>query len=722
MEGDPRISAVRKVLIAALFAVLTLSVSSWFFMSMGKFTDGSLCAPLDDSFIYFQYARGLAEGRGLSYSPGDGPTTGATSFLYTLMLALGYRLGATGDRLILFGFVLGSCFLFLSSLLLAKTVESFSNWIAGAGAGVLFLLNGHMLWSYLSGMEVGLFGSTMLLTLFLLQKEKSGGSFYGTSLAAAVMGWSRPEGFFLSIPVAAVVLVLSRSRSRGERTAVVAISLLGGLQFLLNFGLTGGFASTGTQAKSVFFAQEPDVFAAYMRRFLELPYFVLNVFLTNFNSLSFGPKWAWAAGFFLKTGLVLAGLGFSLVRRHRNPVALVLLSWVFLSLFLSLVPWAWDVHFHRYQAPFFPVFLILACAGFGMLAEEAGRKVGTVPVQERSGLGTSDGRPAAGPLRVPAVGARVAPTVLSVCSLCIVFGVAGVSFFGSAKRTARIYSHNCENIFHQQVRVGNWLESNTASDAIVGVNDAGAISYVGRRRTYDFVGITTPGQAINWRSGIGSVIEALESLPQEKLPDLLAVYPNWLPFLVSSRIARDEIFRAHLDLNTICGGSDKVVYVPDWSLLHSGGIPPRIPEIRGLGLVDEVDVADLTSESRHSYRVLGAWRSVANVLEESGGKTTLDGGRTVFNGEKMTVRCLPGKEMFIVGRLDDRSTGVNLSVRQTIVGAAVPVMEASKWSYAVARVPREMIRSDRLEVTARRGRGAGGSEKSYGSYHYWFLQ
>ena len=713
MEGPARNDAVRRLLIATLLAALTLSVSSWFFLSAGKFTDGRLCAPLDDSFIYFQYAHRLADGHGLSYSPGDAPTTGATSVLYTLLLALGYRLGAAGGNLILYGFVLGSCFLFLSSLLLARVVQSLSNWVAGTAAAILFLLNGHVLWSYLSGMEVGLFGSTLLLTLFMLQNERAKGRFYGTAVAAALMGWSRPEGIFLAAPVAITLLVISRGRPRAERIGVFVIALLGALQFPLNFVLTGSFLSTGSQVKSVFFTQEPDIRAAYMRRFLELPYFVLNLFLTDFHSSSFGPRWAAVAGLFLKLGSAAAALGFLFVRKHRTPAALVLLSWVFLSLFLSLIPWAWDVHLHRYQMPYFPVFLVLACAGLGMLAEgAAGRS--RFPAE-----GSPTAEPTFGARSSrPADGARTA----ALAVLCVLFALAGVSFFGTAKRMARIYAHNCENIFHQQVSVAEWIRANSGDRFRVGLNDAGAIAYVSGRRTYDFVGLTTPGQAMNWRSGIGSIVEALEDLPEDRLPDLLAIYPNWLPFLVSSGMARDELFRAHLDLNTICGGTDKVVYLPDWSLLRSGHPVPPVPRTPAPKLMDEVDVADLASEARHSYRVIGTWRSTAKVLEDASGKTALDGGRIVFAGERMTVRCVPGKELKIVARLDDRSAGIALHLRGTMAGYSTLQKQPLKWSYATFTVPAGLVKSNRLEVTVRRGRTPAGQEKSYGSYHYWFLQ
>jgi hypothetical protein len=312
--------------------------------------------------------------------------------------------------------------------------------------------------------------------------------------------------------------------------------------------------------------------------------------------------------------------------------------------------------------------------------------------------------------------------MLSLAVLCIVFILAGAAFFGTAKRMARIYAHNCENIFHQQVKVARWIQANTGDDVRVGLNDAGAIAYVGGRKTYDFVGLTTPGQAMNWRSGIGSIVEALEDLPKDELPDLLAIYPNWLPFLVSSGMAREEVFRAHLDLNTICGGTDKVVYLPDWNLLHSGDLAPSSPQIQALKVVDEVDVADLASEARHSYCVIGTWRSVANVLEDASGKTALDGGRIVFDGERMTVRCLPRKDLTIVARLDDRSAGIALHLRGTVVGFSTPERQTLRWSYAVLKVPAGLIKSNRLGLTIRRGRTPGGQEKSYGSYHYWFLQ
>src|SRR2546428_9763963 len=49
-------------------------------------TGGELSLPLDDSFIYLQYAPAIAQGHPFVYTPGNAPTTGATSLLWPFLL------------------------------------------------------------------------------------------------------------------------------------------------------------------------------------------------------------------------------------------------------------------------------------------------------------------------------------------------------------------------------------------------------------------------------------------------------------------------------------------------------------------------------------------------------------------------------------------------------------------------------------------------------------
>ena len=89
-----------------------------FAASMLYHTGGRLALPLDDSFIYFQYARQAAEGHFLEYNTGAKPTAGATSLLYTLLLVPGFWLGLNGMGIALYALALGVVWLGLSARLL----------------------------------------------------------------------------------------------------------------------------------------------------------------------------------------------------------------------------------------------------------------------------------------------------------------------------------------------------------------------------------------------------------------------------------------------------------------------------------------------------------------------------------------------------------------------------------------------------------------------------
>jgi hypothetical protein len=56
-------------------------------------------APLDDVFIHFDFARSAARGYPFQWSEGNGYSSGGTSLLYPLVLALGYRIGYDGQQL-----------------------------------------------------------------------------------------------------------------------------------------------------------------------------------------------------------------------------------------------------------------------------------------------------------------------------------------------------------------------------------------------------------------------------------------------------------------------------------------------------------------------------------------------------------------------------------------------------------------------------------------------
>ncbi|NNE44707.1 MAG: hypothetical protein HKN12_10890, partial [Gemmatimonadetes bacterium] len=92
-------------------AALVFLIGIAFLASMLVATGGRPSLPLDDSFIYFQYARQAAAGEFFSYHPGDAATTGSTSVPWMLILALGALLGMNGKAMIFVAMGLAGVFL-----------------------------------------------------------------------------------------------------------------------------------------------------------------------------------------------------------------------------------------------------------------------------------------------------------------------------------------------------------------------------------------------------------------------------------------------------------------------------------------------------------------------------------------------------------------------------------------------------------------------------------
>src|SRR5690606_21994839 len=128
---------------------------------------GEFVLPLDDVYIHFQYARQMANGQPYIYNPGQPPTSGATSFLYPYVLAVGYLLGFQGLNLGLWAMGIGALALLGSLWLVYRLVKTYDapDWLAVAAA-LIFGLTGPVSWHYMSGMETGLMLVFTLATLY----------------------------------------------------------------------------------------------------------------------------------------------------------------------------------------------------------------------------------------------------------------------------------------------------------------------------------------------------------------------------------------------------------------------------------------------------------------------------------------------------------------------------------------------------------------------------
>src|SRR6187399_474656 len=167
-----RYEALAYTLIAA---IITLAVASRFYGSLRLQTlhalnwaeptafdkwvsegRGPWSAPLDDVFIHFDFARSAARGSPFQWSEGNGYSSGGTSLLYPLLLALGYRAGLRELDLMQWAAIVacvGTFGLLLGARRLMRELPRPASYLLPFGLLSVGALN----WSLFSGMEVALF-------------------------------------------------------------------------------------------------------------------------------------------------------------------------------------------------------------------------------------------------------------------------------------------------------------------------------------------------------------------------------------------------------------------------------------------------------------------------------------------------------------------------------------------------------------------------------------
>ena len=561
----------------ACFACVTLGLGLWAGSSVLAASGGSLGAPLDDSYIHFQFARSFARFRPFEYVPGLARVPGATSLLWPALLTPAIWLGASGTGLVGLTWVLGfgslfgqACEVYLGALRFLSRPLAFA-------AGLLVLAFSANTWFAASAMEVVPLGFVLLRSARRAAEFLEGRRCVWRKrellLLACAAVLLRPEGAIAALCVAAA-FALSGKATRPHAAAALLAPLL---VPLVNWLFTGSAAQTTTLAK--WLPTNPY----YQGRLGSAVLANLQLF---YGTLLDGRQWSWT---FIPEGyrwLALASLPalwLAAARRGARAHA-AFLCLVALGMLIPTTYETFLVNRLRYLWPFSGPWL-LGLAALGELL--------------------------AAPL------ARLRPR-LALLGLAVP-ALAGFGFAQLAPISVADLAQSAAAIGAQQVSLGHWAAEHLPADARVGVNDAGAITFYSGRRTFDIVGLTTRGEARYWVAGPGSRFEHYERLPRAVLPTHFIVYPEWfgIPNLLGEPLMERRVEGA-----TILGGPSMVAFRADYSSLGSGA-QPRL-DVGTRPLLDELDVADLESEARHGY-VLGAASSQDDIVESLGGR--VDGGR-----------------------------------------------------------------------------------------------
>ncbi len=528
-EGAPQGVARR----AVLFAAATVAV----YFVAELFVLGEPTFPLDDPWIHLQFARNLAAGEGMSYQEGR-QVAGSTAPLWTLLLAPAAPWTGIGP---LWAKLLGIAFHLAGVAALVAVCRCWRlSRFTSTLAAVFMATSPWLLWSALSGMEIPLFVLLCLLGTRAHMLDLEPGVADPAALPAATI-WlalaalARPEGLLL-LALSWLDRALELRRSPGEearlglrrgsavdrrvllRHGVAAASILGPVA-LYNALISGSVFPTTLGVKT-------EAATRVLPRLRDLWEMGLVVF----------PELPWLT--------LLLGAGLALNVASRPARSLLPSLWVVaLPCAFSLL--GGEVHrmnHGRYLFPLLP-FVILV----GALAIDVG--VAQLPRRARvGGLAVS--------LRLLLGVILLAPTV------------------ASARGGLERYLTHSANVLDSDVAAARWVAENLPRDAVLAVQDIGAMAYYAPQRLVDMVGIVNPEILPYLRgelrgshpSGLGGWADFLR---QEGV-DFLVVFPSsfrgGLQALGEVMPGARVVHAFEIQDNVAMIGSELVVVATPWSM------------------------------------------------------------------------------------------------------------------------------------------------------------
>lgn len=448
---------------------------------------GDLGFPLDDSWIHLVFARNLARGNGLAYNPGE-VVAGTTAPLWTALLSLLFTLPG---NVVAWVKALGVG-LHLAGIHAVYRLGRELGLSPGAAtlAGGLYLGTYWMAWSALAGMEIPLFVLLTLWGMILHLRERRAD---GPPRSLAVLGaaaLARPEGMLL-IVLAVVDRLLAFGRGPGGELALrpprwrpvlsgLAAAALALLPVLLFYRLAAGSFLPAT------FGAKTGAVHRLLPQGLYL-YTVLGIWLRPQPVMT-----------------LLAGAGaLRLAARlgtDRDRGLLPALWVLALPLAFALLTPAEHVlvgNFGRYFFPLFAPLVVLGMVGLEEPARRLGRAVAAGPARL--------------PLRAPLIALLLAPTAITLVQ-------------GAAR-----YGQNVANVQDGDVALGRWMRDHLPPEALVAVQDVGAVKFFAPNPVLDLVGLVTPEIQPHLRRGA----EAVYAFLSRRRPEYLMVYPGWFPGLLA---------------------------------------------------------------------------------------------------------------------------------------------------------------------------------------------
>jgi hypothetical protein len=392
---------------------------------------GQFGFPLDDAWIHQTYARNLGLHGIMAFSPGI-PSTGSTSFLWTLLLALGYFIKVPFFLWTYFwGGIFAAMTAFLAALLYQEYFGNFRNSVIVA---VICILEWHLAWAAVSGMEIGFFTFLTLLFFLLLAKKASPILLGGLT---GILVLVRPEGIIFVL-VYGLHLLLIHPRE-------IKPILIKGIALVFTFLVV------------------ISPWIVFNLTYSGRPF--PNTIVAKF--MHYGSPWsAWRSLkyignviiYFLLRGpllLILPSSVFEIYNayRTRNTFPSQPLVWSFTLIGLYAVALPTVLDHGRYLMPLIPLIIIFGMHGLTQLLETL-----THTTMMRSTIW------------------------ILLFGMVLLLWINGSSDFSFRTRLL--------NDVH--TRAAKWINENVPKEAVIATHDIGLIGYYTERQIIDLVGLVTP--------------------------------------------------------------------------------------------------------------------------------------------------------------------------------------------------------------------------------------
>ena len=537
--------------LAAITAVFLL-FTAYYTHTLLTETGGIWAAPLDDAWIHIQFAHNLSQGHGFSYNPGQ-PTPGSTAPLWTLLLV---PIGWFTTDYMLPALALSAFFLLLSGWLAYGFTYSLSHsWWTALAAGLATVTTGRLLWAGLAGMETTLFAALSLAAVWAYTRW---GIRPLSVLLFALASQVRPEGHALF-----ALAGLDAAWHWWQSKQWQAEKWWGIRPFLIALGLYGlvaapyalfSLATTGQPLANTFYAKVGSEYFFSWRAFRET-----ISFHWQDNPVSF----------------LLLPVGLTAVWQRSRLAAMWLVGLLLLTPIIVDLIW----HHGRYTLPLIPLQLVVAALGLHWL-------VGKIP-----------------PAKVSQ------PALITVAvALFLLGGLLAVP------RWATMLGNNAREILEVDVAAAEWLVANTPPDALIAVDDIGAIGFISQRQLFDLNGLISPEMwpilttepRGHWRS------EAEARLLSEIGPDYLVVFPEWHWELATNPVIMEEQAQFWATTKTMIGEQRAVVYrVRYWPYLETA-VPDHPTEA---AFADSIALLGYDLDVGDQLRIDFYWRSLQPLTE-----------------------------------------------------------------------------------------------------------